>query len=497
MRLAIIDLGTNSVRFDVHQVDSQQHVRTLHREKLMVRLGQGVFLNGRLDAQAKRRTLQAFKSFKTVIENLKVNRTVAFGTSALRDANDGDRFVEEIKQNVGIEVRIMPGIEEARLISLGILSYEDFGNSKVALVDIGGGSTEISICKKDKTLHSKSFSLGSARLQQLFLKQIPPRSESVKKLRKHIRATLLKKIKVEGWPKVDFVVGSSGTVKALFRILKENGSDWVDRSDLKRLNKKLSNMPQKELFKLPGMEIKRADMFLAGTILFEETLNALGAKSFSFTEFSLRDGVLIHEVERLLKRKKISSSLSLEDLYHRISFFAANEGRIRNAEMLAADLFDRLRSVHKLDANWRIYLQAAVMFRDSGKAVSSIHYPLHSYYIVKNSDFPSIEPWESEFIAKLCLYHDADLPKKEDIKTLGQENIKIFMKLLSILRLVDALDSSPETRLRIKKVQVTEKRVEIGFQGSNLTGLESIRAERKRQLFEKTFGKEVIVKRIS
>lgn len=496
MRLAIIDLGTNSVRFDIHQVDSQNHVRTLHREKLMVRLGQGVFLNGRLDPQARKRTLQVFKSFKTVIDNLKVNRTVAFGTSALRDASDSDAFVREIKSKSGIDVRIMPGIEEARLISLGILSHEDFGNEKIALVDIGGGSTEISICKKKKVLFSRSFSLGSARLQQLFLKQTPPRPDSVKKLRKHIRATLLKKMKTEEWPKVEAVVGSSGTVKAIVRILKGNGSDWIARSDLRKLNKKLSMMSGKELFKLPGMEIKRADMFLAGTILFEEALNVIGAKYFAFTEFSLRDGVLIHEVDRTLKSKRVKSSLSLEDLYHRISFFAGDENRIKNTENLAADLFDRLRSVHKLDSDWRIYLQAAVMFRDSGKAISTIHYPLHSYYIVKNSDFPSVETWESEFIGKLCLFHETDLPKKNELEGIGQGNTKNFMKILSLLRIVDALDSAPEARLKLKRIQVNQGQVEISYHGSNLTGLEGIRLERKKQLFEKTFGLQLLMKRV-
>src|SRR5690349_20184162 len=148
MRIAIIDLGTNSVRFDIHQLGPKKgSVRQLHREKIMVRLGQGVFLNGKLDRSAIQRTLHAFTRFKKSAAQFKAAKTIAFGTSALRESSDGEKFLKLVHERTGIQIRVISGSEEAQLIALGILSNEKTPKGKYALVDIGGGSTEISICR--------------------------------------------------------------------------------------------------------------------------------------------------------------------------------------------------------------------------------------------------------------------------------------------------------------------------------------------------------------
>jgi len=193
MRVAIIDLGTNSVRFDIHQIGPGGELKSLHREKLQIRLGQGVFLTGRLDHGAIRRALHAFESFQTTARALRVEKIVAFGTSALREASDSDQFLKRIKTRTKINVRIISGEEEARYIAEGILANERDLKGNFALVDIGGGSTEVSVCKGKKILRATSFALGTARLQQVFLKTIPPQAprkgerSSVDALRSHIK----------------------------------------------------------------------------------------------------------------------------------------------------------------------------------------------------------------------------------------------------------------------------------------------------------------------
>src|SRR4051794_25043244 len=164
MRLAIIDLGTNSVRFDVHQISSSSlkpglSEKRLHREKLMVRLGQNVFTRGKLDPAAMARTVEAFRSFSRTLRDLKVDRVLAFATSALREASDSTKLIERVRARTGIELRVISGVEEARLIALGFLANTSPPEERFGLIDIGGGSTEVSIIKNKETLHSTSFNL--------------------------------------------------------------------------------------------------------------------------------------------------------------------------------------------------------------------------------------------------------------------------------------------------------------------------------------------------
>lgn len=191
MRLAVIDLGTNSIRFDVHEISSNrkgmvQH-RRLYREKTMVRLGQDLFLAGNLSSEGKRRTLEAVHSFKSTMDALHVDKIVAFGTAAVRDASDGQGFLKEIESKTGVHFRMITGAEEAALIAKGVLHFDRHPSGTYALIDIGGGSTEVSICKGKTILHSFSFNLGVAKLQQVFLKTQPPKKTKTKKEKSPIR----------------------------------------------------------------------------------------------------------------------------------------------------------------------------------------------------------------------------------------------------------------------------------------------------------------------
>jgi exopolyphosphatase/guanosine-5'-triphosphate,3'-diphosphate pyrophosphatase len=311
VRVGIIDLGTNSVRFDVTQIGPGTRVRKLHREKLMVRLGQNLFVDGRLDPTAIRRTLQAFSSFQRTATELQVGKIVAFGTAALREAGDSDKLLNSIRKRTGIDVRVISGQEEAKLIAKGIIFNEKGAATKgrYGLIDIGGGSTEISICRGKEILHGESFPLGTARLQQVFLKSSPPASAKkgelapTEQLRRYIRSIILPKLISEEWPKVPRIVGSSGTIRALSRLVKKakGKSKGIDLKDLKKLVKQMSTMTTTQLLGMPGMEARRVDMILAGAILLEECMILLGAKKTLSVPFA---GSLRARAEVSLERKR-------------------------------------------------------------------------------------------------------------------------------------------------------------------------------------------------
>ncbi|MGE4232866.1 MAG: Ppx/GppA phosphatase family protein [Bacteriovoracia bacterium] len=485
MRLAIIDLGTNSVRFDVHQIRNPDQVLALHREKLMVRLGEDVFIRGRLSKPAIQRTLDAFSGFKKTAVRLHASKIIAFGTSALREAQDAKKFISLVKKKTGIDIRVISGKEEATLISRGILTYEKPKGS-FALVDIGGGSTEISICRSQKVLHADSFSLGTARLQQIFLKKSPPDPEAIRSLRRHIRSILLPTFFAEDWPKVRAILGSSGTVKSLARILDEDwDSDVVTYSALKKLIKKMSTMTSTELMLIPNMEPKRVDMILAGAILLEESMKALGAKKVIFTDFSLRDGILQDEVRRY---KKVSQSKPDLDFVLRKAIEYGRDGaKLKKLVEFSTLMFRKLKRVHKLSNIWVDYLNAAVLLRDVGEIIAIPEHEKHSEYIVENLDFPAMQDWETKMIAKLVRYHEGGQVTDKDLKSIKDK--ATYLKLLALLRIVDAFDSERDAVAKICRVQMSKKVVKFSL--GNFTAFERILLERKKVLFEEVFSRNL------
>lgn len=503
MRLAVIDLGTNSVRFDVHEIGRGNRIRPLHREKLMVRLGQGVFLKGKLDKDAVRRTVHAFSSFQLTAKELRAERVVAFGTSALREAADSEKLLSQIRSKTGIDVRVISGQEEARLISQGILRNEKLPKGDYALLDIGGGSAEISICRGRVVKHSESFALGTARLQQIYLKSSPPKAprsgdpSPIEQLRRCIKGVILPKTISEDWPKVDTIIGSSGTVRALARMLKKVGGNGksIELKDLRKQVKTMSAMTTTQLLGISGMEAKRVDMILAGAILLEECMGCLGAKRLVTTEYSLRDGILEEELQLVREHRSSHLAMHLPDLYARARRLGGNDAHLRQVVEFSATLFSRLRKLHKLGSEWQAYLTAAAIMHDSGEAVSSTHHSRHSYYIVKNADLPSMEPWESEFVAQLCLWHASGKPDSKAFPFDGNKKRReAFYKLLSLLRVADALDRGHKSSARIVRIAVDARRVRILLAGKSVD-LELLRVEQKKALFEQVFGRVLIAER--
>ena len=498
MRLGVIDLGTNSVRFDVHQIAPDGSLERLHREKLMIRLGQGAFVSGKLDRAAIRRALQAFERFHRIGATLRTDKVIAFGTSALREVADRDRFLQLVKDRTGIEVRVISGAEEAKLIALGVLTNERVGSGRFGLIDIGGGSTEISICRGRVATHSFSFPLGTARLQQTYLPKSPPSAKAMEELREHLRSTLLARAQLEAWPRVGKLYGSSGTVRAVAKLLRAKSlkRNTIERGKLKAMNEAMSTLTPRQLEQLPGMEPKRVDMILAGSILLEEAMKALGAKKVNATEYSLRDGILEEEMKLLRQGKTSHLALHIKDLYRIARDFGRDEAQLKRMVKLGTDLFVALRPVHKLRPGWQTLLTATLILKNVGERISLANYPRHSYYIIKNGDLPPLEEWESEFIALLCLHQKGGKLVPSEIsfwKDKARRNA--FLKLLALVRLLDALDPGPDARVSLRGVRLSRGCVTLALSGRAAAGFESLEMDRRTNLFRKVFRKTVVAGR--
>lgn len=299
MRIAVIDLGTNSVRFDVHQIVRPNRLNCLYKGKEMVRLGDLLFSSGKLEQKAMDRCFEALKRFLDEAKRLKVDRVHCAGTSAIREASNSQLLIDRAQKELGLEIREISGLEEARLIFKGIISNEAVADQSFAFVDIGGGSTECGVWQDGRLEYLQSFPLGAARLQQKFLSQ-PASTEEIQRLRSHIKKVFQPEEGKRKWPKMSFALGASGTVKALTKIMKELGEGKrIQKKSLKDLIDTMSAMSREQLLNIPGMEEKRTDIILAGAILLDEFMDLLKTKKVLRTKYALREGLIQEQLESL------------------------------------------------------------------------------------------------------------------------------------------------------------------------------------------------------
>jgi exopolyphosphatase / guanosine-5'-triphosphate,3'-diphosphate pyrophosphatase len=298
MRVGLVDLGTNSVRYDIYEVRDGGKVKTLHSAKEMIRLGHNVFTTGRFDPKAVSRLLRSFRDYRELTEDFGVERIQAFATSAMREAKDGLAVKKLIHHKTGINIRVISGAEEARLIALGVLTNEKRCKGRYTLIDIGGGSTEVIVCQGRRVLERSSLKLGVARIQEVFLKRVPPKNfKTVKRYFKSVRSA--PPARAVGRFESPRALGSSGTVKALAKILKRtHGESEIRRSSLAELREEMSGKSRGQLLHIPGMTERRVDLILAGALVLEECMDLVGAKRVLYTPFALRDGIL----EEILKK---------------------------------------------------------------------------------------------------------------------------------------------------------------------------------------------------
>ncbi len=305
MRISLIDLGTNSLRLFIYELgpDGGAPQKVL-KTKEMVRLGDNLFETRKLDPEARKRTIEAFKKFRGIINKHDVDAVRAIATSALRDAEDRQELLDLVKAESGLTLEVISGEEEAQLIAEGVIREHTFDEQPVLFVDIGGGSTELSVFKDNSVQHSLSLQLGAARGQQLHLKSVPPKepAQDIDNFRSSIRATLKEQCCDFPTGPYPLAVGSSGSIRALARIFKNRKSGegiTFPRNFTADFIERIQALPREEILKVPYMEEKRADLILAATVILDEILAYFRANKILATGVSLKDGLLLKMIEQI------------------------------------------------------------------------------------------------------------------------------------------------------------------------------------------------------
>ena len=456
MRLAAIDIGTNSLHMIVVNVRPDLSFEVIDREKEMVRLGAGGLDGKSLTPEAMQAALQVLSKFRRLAESHRVDEVIAAATSATREADNGGEFLRAITHQTGIRPRVIAGTEEARLIHMAAVYGTGSPGDVAVVIDIGGGSVEITRGAGPTADMGRSFKAGVIRLTERFIKTDPVVPHDARKLVKYINAEIgdyLDRVVEAGF---DRVIGTSGTILSLGAIaatqqgLKPGEllrNRRISAKQLRRVSRELVDLPLDQRLKMPGLEPRRADLAVAGAILLDTLLRRLKAREITLSDLSLREGLVLDYIAR--HRKQIAQAdrypdvrrRSVVELAERCNYWPEHAGQVAR---LAVMLFDQTRAIHGLTDRERDWVEYAALLHDIGVHISYERHHKHSYYLIKNGDLRGFDPEEIEAIALIARYHRQATPKKghEAFAAFGRRHRRAIRTLAAILRLAESLDRS-------------------------------------------------------
>jgi len=456
MQLAAIDIGTNSLHMILVRVAPDGSFTVIGRDKDMVRLGAGGLEGRPLGDAAVAAALQTLSRFKRLAESRKVDEIIAVATSAVREAPNGGDFLAAIRQQTGIQARVITGVEEARLIHRAAVHGVDVGSGTAVVIDIGGGSTEITYGTAAGAQQARSFKLGVIRLTERFGASDPLSRTDERRMVRHIRGELggyLKALAKAGYTRV---IGTSGTALSLGALALGTpppATEFtihhrrVPARGIRRVRGQLTGLSLDDRLALPGLDPKRADLAVSGAVLLDIILRQLGAAEITLCGLSLREGAVLDYVRR--NRVAIERIERYPDIRRRsVMELAQRSGHVaehaQQVARLAVSLFDQTRRQHGLDERAREWLELASILHDVGEHISYEDHHRHSYYIVKNGNLRGFEPDEIEVIALLTRYHRRGTAKRSHptFARLSRPMRKAVRWLSAMLRVAESLDRS-------------------------------------------------------
>ncbi len=507
--LAAIDIGTNSFHLIVAEVQSPSgRFKILDRDKENVRLGSGSTDMKHLSDAAMNRGVETLGRFKRIADSMKAP-VRAIATSAVREALNQEEFVRRVKAETGIAVEIASGVEEARLIHLGVLQALPIYARRLLLVDIGGGSTEILVGRRRSISYSNSIKLGAVRLTQRFFRSSRLERSEVRECRKYIRGMLAPIVRSTSQFAIDVVVGSSGTISTLANIIRLrrgdtgsaplNGTSFTIRELSEVVEDILNAREPEERLQIDGLDPARADIIVAGALILEQIFRELEIASMIVSEFALREGILLDTIEqrRTVGRVRHLSDIRRTSVQQVADQYQSESGHARHVTRLALSLFDQTKSLHRMGERERGYLEAAALLHEVGLYVSHSQHHRHSYYLIRNADILGFTENEKEIIANVARYHRKSHPKEkhEGYRLLNENDREIVARLSSILRIADGLDRTHETAVRDVRVRRAGRGMRVFLEGRQRRGLdlEIWGADQKKSLFEETFNVHVTI----
>jgi exopolyphosphatase/guanosine-5'-triphosphate,3'-diphosphate pyrophosphatase len=514
VKVATIDIGSNSIHLLIVEVDDQGQFRPIDREREMVRLGEHGLTVGHLAPEAIERALATLARYAELAGAHGCRKIVATATSAVRESDNGDKFLQRVRRRTGIKVEVLSGVEEARLIAGAVGYVRDLGEARTLGIDIGGGSTEFWISHRGENLYLGSNRLGAVRLTDAFVRADPLSKRGLERLKGFVIGTLARtsrEVAAVGFDRVVLTSGTSATLAEIASALEREvaGATRVPSPQateglelgadaLRRVTKLVTKLPLRERLRVPGLPAERADIIAAGAVLLDTIYDELGVRTAETCDWALREGVLINYLEARFPpaaRAEAEEGLEVGDIRRRSILALARRygndpSHARHTTRLATALFDQLAPLHGLGRAARELLQAAAYLHDVGYAVSHTVHNKHGQYLVMNSELLGFSSRELSIVGNVVRYHGGRRPKKKHVefRRLAAEDRRAARWLSAILTVADALDRSGRGAVAGVDVELGEDAVRFRVAAARDCALEMWDARRKAPVFEQVFG---------
>lgn len=481
--LAALDMGTNSFHLVVARVRNNGY-DVVTTDKEMIRLGRGGGDMKQLAVEAMDRGIAALQRMQHIATSHGATMR-AVATSAVREADNAAVFIDRAKAEAGVDVEVISGLEEARLIHLGVLQSVPAFDQRLLLVDIGGGSTEVLVGEQGRTLAARSFKLGAVRLTDRFFPSGITTNASVKACQSFARSILagFEREVTELAPSI--AIASSGTAETIAHLIhaKRAGPPLrtfnrfeFSRDELDAMTNRLARAttPTARLAAVRGLDAARADIIVAGAIVLQAVADTFGIETFTCSETALREGLLLDTIaqraERDLHHLRDVSRQSIDALAVRCDDDLAHS---RHVAALALELYDACADRYPLAAGSRDYLEAAALLANIGLVVSHSKHHLHSYYVIRNSELAGLTDAEIEVIAQIARYHRKSAPKAShpEFGRLTTQQQQVVRSLAAILRVAIGLDRRHDGRVATTSARVDADRIVIEARGAAGTDL--------------------------
>lgn len=512
-RVAAIDVGTNSIRMAVAETDPAVGFRIIEDVKETTRLGNGVFRTGKLKIGAVKRSLKALQRMRTIAEDYHVDALRAIGTSAIREATNGAEFVKLIRRQVGISIEVIRPQREARLAFSGVCRDFDLSDHHIAVVDIGGGSTELIFASRGVIDGIRPISLGAVRLTEIFERPDEPGRYYYGRMRRYVSKTLKQMIRrVPFHP--NFIVGAGGTFTSLARVALRDASGkggrfpFAVRGYELRLEtvcnvlQSLRTMSLEERCRVPGLSVKRAEIIVAGLCIVEQLMRRVRVDRLLIHDGGVRDGLVAEMIDELgfhceHPRTHPEQVLAAVARYADRMHFPREHSE--HVARLALRIFDQLAALDPdAGGTWakpahRDLLHCAALLHDVGVRIAHKAHHKHAYDMVTHAQLATLTRREIEMIANVCLYHRKRGPKRSDpgFRKLGADDQRLMARLAGILRIADGFDCSQEQLVTDVFVKVRDAETLFEAVASRQPAAELRRANEKADLFESSFHTKV------
>jgi exopolyphosphatase/guanosine-5'-triphosphate,3'-diphosphate pyrophosphatase len=513
MKIAAIDVGTNSFHLLIGQVSADGQVVPIERAKDMVRLGDSAFSGGVISPEAFARAADALRTFKRLAERHGCDAIVAVATSATREADNGGDFVRAMRDETGIDLHVISGDEEARLIYLGARAQLQLGNRRALICDIGGGSVEVIVGDSRELYFQRSLKLGVLRLLQ-YIKGDPPTEDERNRLAELCHRTLEKVAHPMQRIGFDFVAISAGTARAIYELCNQStppaappssaSSPSFDRqrivrfADVYALEQRLCAMTSVERSRLPGLDPRRIDSIVSGVILARSLLEVLHADQYTLCETALREGLIADYAAKNRPGIKLVDEFpdqrrrSVVSLMRRAEL-GTFEVHAHHVARLALDLFRGLRPLHGLPNADGELLEFAALLHDVGFYIAASKHHKHGQYLIENVGLGGFSSEEISLLSHTVRYHRKSTPKDTHASYVAlSESLRRRVRIhAALLRVADGLDRTNQQLVRSVRCRILSKEIELVLTtNAEDLELELWSARRKADLLEEVFHRK-------